>query len=456
MAARWFRPTVRARLTAAAAAVTIAMLTVGSVVILTVQRQALTSGVDEALKQRADNLAPLDPTRPLLPGEGDREDSFAQLLDPHGAVLAHTSNTAAAAVPGAISAGRPRSGVRTLGLDHPAGTFRVLMRPVRLAGRPATLVVGKNLDDVNESVRILTTTLIGVVPALALLLGALAWWLTGRTLRPVEAIRREVAGIDAAELHRRVPVPSTDDEVAELARTMNQMLARVQAARNRQEEFVDDASHELRTPLTRMVTDIDVALAHPGHEPPERTLDRLRADADELRQLLQDLLFLARSGRDGLPAEAEVDLDDIAVRVGQELRARGGVEVDTSGVHAARARGDSRELERAVRNLVDNAARHARSIVAISTAVGTDSCTVVVDDDGPGIAPANRERIFERFARLDYARGSGDGGAGLGLAIVADIATRHGGGVAVAESPQGGARLVFSVPRPADHSDRVQ
>ena len=439
------RPTIRTRLTIAATAIMLLMLAVASVAILTIQRRALTAGVDEALRQRADNLQPIDPGATVLPGEGDPQDSFAQLLDSRGSVTAASAN-----VRGAPPAAHPKpqgagSHYATPRLNRPDGRYRVYIRRISTPDGTRFLVVGKNLDDVTESVRILLITLAGVSPILGLLLGALAWWLTGRTLRPVEAIRREVQGIRGGELHRRVPVPDRDDEIAELARTMNSMLERVEAASLRQQQFVDDASHELRTPLTRMVTDLEVSIAHPEQEPPAATMQRLLEETTGLQQLLLDLLYLARSSHDLLRVE-EVDLDDIALSCARDVRHRTDMAVDTSGVAAARVRGDGRALTRAVSNLLENAARHARSRVAISTATVNGTCHVVIDDDGTGIAAADRHRVFERFTRLDDARSRNDGGAGLGLAIVQDIAARHGGVVTVDDAPLGGARFTFAIP----------
>jgi len=334
-------------------------------------------------------------------------------------------------------------------LDRPAGRYRVFIRPVVVGPDARVLVVGKNVDDVSDSVRILVISLAVVSPVLALLLGGVAWWITGRTLRPVDAIQKEVQGIRGGDLHRRVPVPDTDDEIAELARTMNSMLERVEAAGVRQQQFVDDASHELRTPLTRMVTDLEIAIAHPDEEAAATTLHRLLEDATDLDRLLHDLLYVARSSNDRVVVNDEVDLDDIALRNARELRARSTLTIDTTGIGAACAIGDGRELERAVRNLLDNAERHARALVAISTTTSDGFCQIVIDDDGNGIPIADRDRIFERFTRLDEARSRTDGGAGLGLAIVHEIASRHRGHVIVADAPTGGARFILAIPTSA-------
>ena len=425
----------------------IVMLSVASLSIVAVQHQVLTAGVDETLRQRADNLEPIDGTTDELPTEGDPEDGFAQILSPTGLLIASTSNVAGA------PAFAPRAGsvtgqsVTTSQVPALDGArFRILLRPVDIDGNPGVLVIAKNLDDVTDSVHTLGKILAVVAPILVAMLALLAWWLTGRTLRPVDALRIEVEDIDGSALHRRVPVPGTNDEIADLARTMNDMLERVEQATARQQQFVDDASHELRTPLTRMVTDLEVAIAHPKQEAEHETLGRVLESSLELRKILADLLYLAGISPDRARPHAEVDLDDLALRSAKDLRSRKTVGVDTTGVSAARVLGDSPSLERAMRNLLDNAARHAANAVRISTGSAGGLAWVIVEDDGAGVADQDRQRIFERFIRLDEARSRDDGGTGLGLAIVMEIAVRHHGTVAVDEATIGGARFTMTMP----------
>lgn len=176
-------------------------------------------------------------------------------------------------------------------------------------------------------------------------------------------------------------------------------------------------------------------------------LASLRNDAAELQQLLQDLLLLARTDPADREAHVPVDLDDIALDVARQLRKdRADLLVDTSGITAAQIIGNARQLRRAVQNVVDNASQHARASVAFTTTEDSESCHVLIDDDGPGIPPVERTVVFERFTRLDEARSRGHGGAGLGLAIVRDIAERHRGAVCIADSPLGGARFDLSFP----------
>jgi HAMP domain-containing protein len=244
------------------------------------------------------------------------------------------------------------------------GRFRVLARPIDGSAGPGTLLLGKNLDDVEESVRILTISLSASVPLVLTALGLLVWFLTGRVLRPVESVRADVASIQGDQLHRRVPVPGTNDEISRLVTTMNGLLERVEQAAERQRVFVADASHELRGPLTRLRADVEVALAHPDASGPAPLHRRLLVGIVELQQLVDDLLFLARSesGSIGGPI-AVVDLDDLVLAEARLLRQRGRVHVNTSAISAARTRGDSHQLARAISNLASNAERHARTAV---------------------------------------------------------------------------------------------
>jgi signal transduction histidine kinase len=444
--------TVRSRLTLLATAVVAAVLVISGIGLVGVQRSLLTRGIDEALRQRTDNLQP-DIARGAfgaeLPGEGDREDSFLQLVDHRGAVVAATANVQgmAAVMPPLPPGAEPRfRAVSDVALSE--HRFRVLATPVRSGSGGQTLVVAKNLDDVDESVRILTASLTLAIPVVVALLAFLVWWLTGRVLRPVESIRSEVASIQGTELHRRVPVPGSYDEISRLARTMNAMLDRVEHAIERQRRFVADASHELRSPLTRMRTDLEVGIAYPHTLDPDSFYRSLLADTVGLQEMVDDLLLHARleSGAIGWPS-APVDLDDLLLEEARRLRERGLVQVDTSAVSAARVLGDPKQLDRAIRNLTSNAERHAATTVTLELHENAEHSVLVVADDGPGIPAQHHASVFQRFTRLDGARSRDAGGSGLGLAIVHDIVASHGGTIAIASSDGQGARFVVTLPR---------
>ena len=427
--------TVRFRTTVAATIVSAALLVVVSTVTVWLLRAQLTDNLDEGLIGRADEIAALlaaDPA-PDLPRN---EDVLIQVLAPDGTV-----RQASASVEGMAPITSAHVGVRTVD-DVPGRPerFRVVARTVDTPRGPATLLVGVNDDDVSDPVRILSRVLAGAVPLVVAALAALTWWLTGRTLRPVERMRRELADITAGHRGRRVAEPGTADEVDRLARTMNETLDRLDAAITRQTRFVADASHELRSPLTRIRTELEVDLATPGSR---QEIERsVLQDVVSLQHLVDDLLQLARSDEGVAPLRLErVDLDDIVLKEARRAVERGRVDVDVSAVAAAQTIGDPRHLTRVVRNLLDNAERHARRTVTLSLDEGGTATRLVVVDDGAGIPAGDREHIFERFARADQARSRDAGGSGLGLAIARDIVERHGGTITLAD----GAPTTFVV-----------
>jgi signal transduction histidine kinase len=460
---------VRFRVTAVASLVSAAVLVVAGLVLLVAQRRELTESLDDRLRERADELVlradegQLAPVFPIA----DVEDDLAQVVGPDGVtVVAASTNISGRAAIAAPPPGSAREVVRRVDGLHLGADFRVLSRRFDTAGGELVVHVGASLDDVNDSTAILATSLAVVVPAVASVLALLVWLLVGRTLRPVEAIRAEVAAIGGRQLHRRVPEPATDDEIGRLARTMNAMLDRMEAADRTQRRFVSDASHELRSPLTRIrseleveladVSLVDVGLADPGVTAVLATHRSVLEETVGLERLVEDLLQLARSDAGSAPTRREpVDLDDLVLRQARRVKEAGRVAIDVSGVSAAQVDGDPDQLGRMVRNLVDNAVRYATSVVTLT--LGEDEggrATFTVTDDGPGIAIADRERVFERFTRLDDARTRADGGTGLGLAITRDIVEAHGGRVVVDNGvgpsdgggDRGGARFVVTLP----------
>ena len=202
---------------------------------------------------------------------------------------------------------------------------------------------------------------------MVLILALLTWWLTGRTLRPVDKMRAEMAEISGTNLGRRVREPDTGDEIDRLARTMNETLDRLEDAVRRQQRFVADASHELRGPLTRIRSELEVDLARPDCADPTATERSVLDEAIGLQHLVDDLLQLARSDAGAAEMTAvPVDLDDIVLREARRLRDRGRVVIDTSRVSAAQVIGDRNQLGRAVQNLLDNAERHAVTTVTVT------------------------------------------------------------------------------------------
>ncbi|WP_326836507.1 ATP-binding protein [Amycolatopsis rhabdoformis] len=295
--------------------------------------------------------------------------------------------------------------------------------------------------DTLNTLKLFDETLAVFVPVAVLLTALVAWLAAGRALRPVEAIRRELAEVSASQLGRRVPVPRSRDEIARLANTTNATLDRLQHTHEQQERFVADASHELRSPLANLRTGLEVALAHPERADWPAVAERSLLDVGRLHRITADLLQLAVDP--GGVARVPVDLADVVREQVAERSAGSGKPAVRSFVDGpAVVLGEPVQLERLLRNLLDNAVRHASSAVTVT--VGHHAGTVVLEvlDDGPGIPPAERERVFDRFARLDDARTRDAGGSGLGLTLAREIARRHGGSLVVADSATGACLLV--------------
>ncbi len=263
----------------------------------------------------------------------------------------------------------------------------------------------------------------------------------------MEAIRLQAESITGKTMDRRVPEPATDDEVGRLARTMNAMLARLETSAQKQRQFVSDASHELRSPLASIRTNLEVALHNPDRADWPEVAQRALAEDVRMEDTVSELLDLARLDEAEGPAPIdtlpEVDLDELVLDDTVQQRR---VPVDTGRVSAGRVHGRRDQLQRVVRNLLDNAARHASSTVAVGLVTDDDVVELTVDDDGPGIRPEERELVFERFTRLDDGRARDAGGLGLGLSMVKAITEHHGGTVVIEDAPIGGARLRVRLP----------
>jgi signal transduction histidine kinase len=331
-------------------------------------------------------------------------------------------------------------------MGSPAGDVVVFAQRVTGPDGPVTVVVASPLASAQRSAATLGHSLWWLTAFLTLAVGVLAWVIADRALRPVENIRTEVLSITGATMDRRVPVPAGRDEVRRLAETMNEMLDRLERSSARQREFVSDASHELRSPVAAMRTDLEVALRDPDHADWRALAHRLLNENERLGSLVDDLLELARldEGR-GDATHAPVDLDEIVLTDVQ--RRTGDIRFDTTSVSGGRTEGNARQLTQVVHNLLDNAARHASSLVRVG--VGTEDGHVLlsVEDDGAGIADEDRERVFDRFTRLDGARARDSGGTGLGLAVVKRIVLAHGGTVRVEHGRlTNGARFEVRLP----------
>lgn len=305
------------------------------------------------------------------------------------------------------------------------------------------ITVARSLEHADDTVSTATVLLAIAVPVVLALIAAVVWVVTGRALAPVERLRRQVDAIGASELERRVD--AGDDELGALAATMNRMLARIDQAQRRQRRFVSDASHELRSPLATIRQHSELAVAHPEATSSRELGQIVLAEGARMQDLVEGMLLLARLDERQQPAMSPVDLDDVVLQEAERL-GRLGVRVDGSAIGAGRVLGSGALLSRAVRNLADNAARHAEERVAIRLRTEGSVVRLEIEDDGEGIPPAERERVFERFARLDEGRARDEGGSGLGLAIVREIAVAHGGQVLSGEGAGGGALFTMTLP----------
>jgi signal transduction histidine kinase len=459
---RWIHPlhSVRVRITLAAVLVTaVAVGAAGWLLVGSVEDTQigdLRHQVDVYLDQVANRVQEgQDPQEAVTATEATPPPARVRVIDERGQVVA----TSPEPVDEDGEDDAPASGVASRGGDEgivAVARVETVTRTVETPTGDLTITADTPVDQVARSIEALTGKLVIGLPALVALVGAIAWVLVGRALRPVDAIRAEVDEITGSTTHRRVPEPPTSDEVGRLARTMNAMLSRLDTSATRQRQFVSDASHELCSPVAAIRAVLEVARleADPANWP--ALVDDLFAEESRLEARLDDLLLLAAHDENGTITAPARSVDLTALTVAEARRPR---RVPVDLVHtpadnqAVVVAGVADQLARALGNLVDNAARHATSVVQISLSRDERTVRVIVDDDGPGIPPRDRERVFERFTRLDDSRARHDGGSGLGLAVVRSIITSHHGQVRVDDSPLGGARFVAELPTgPTTHT----
>ena len=439
---------IRARaVLGATAAVALALVIAATVFRMQLTRSLTTSIRNEALERAADVAQIAAEERPplVLPNEGPTV-AWIQMVDAHDNVVSSSFNARTLVHP-LISVTTVRTDsltVRTAtGLPINQGAT-VVVASARTTGTPAlTVLVALPLTAAESSDHEAAAALLRVFPVLLGLFAIGTWVLIGRALSPVEALRREVDTITATDLRRRVPIPTTHDEISRLAETMNAMLARLGSSAERQRTFVADASHELRSPLASLRTQLETS--GPDHPDAawERTVADMLTEHDRLERLLRDLLLLAQ---DDSATTVKRDPLDLGHLVRHEVARRPlvtGIEriVDAPNVLVL---ADDDALTRIVRNLLDNAERHARSQVHVAVRRHGSAVTLTVSDDGAGVPPEWRDKIFERFTRIDHDRSADNGGSGLGLAIVRSLITAQGGTVALtAQSP--GATFVVTI-----------
>lgn len=447
---RWPALSLRARLTVLATVLVALALVAGTVLLVVALHRSLVAGLDESARQRAGDVATLVDTGQLSdPIPVAAGTPLVQVVDAHDRVRAASPggdrlvpilrpHDVAAVRDGAV---RTVDGSR-LGLS---GQLRVVGEPAGTADEPQTVLVAMALSEVESSVQVVRTAMLIGAPLLVTGFAVMCWFVVGSALRPVAALRQGAEEITATRPAGRLPVPAAEDEVRRLAVTLNDMLDRLERSSARQRSFVADAAHELRSPLTAIRAQLEVARAHPGDADwPETATDAL-VDVERLSRLVDDLLVLARIEDGGrYPRPESVDLgqiaDDVVARTVTDVTLR------RSGDDDVAVLGDVDALTRVVSNLVDNAARHARTGVTIDVRRQPgDGVRMTVADDGPGIPAEDRTRVFERFTRLDGARSRDAGGSGLGLSIVRELVRAYGGDVRLEDNGPG-LRAVVTLP----------
>ncbi|MDQ0821208.1 MULTISPECIES: cell wall metabolism sensor histidine kinase WalK [unclassified Arthrobacter] len=451
---------VRKRSTAAAVAVVAMALVAGGLVLLALLETTLTASTESAARQKTQDVIA------QLVVDQDLEDAseyikatgyagqYVQLLDAAGTIIAGSE-------PRAV--GQPLSGLRpepgftlfqrvtslpNIGNDD---DFHVVVTGALVGRDKVFVVVASSVQLQADTVATVARLMLWTAPLLLVVVAVSVWLLVGRSLRQVEKIRGQVARINAERLDGRVDVPPTRDELEALALTMNTMLERLQASDREQRQFVSDASHELRSPLATLSAGVEIAAADPSGSMWLQLKDDLADETARMRYLVDDLLALARTNDGGLTREdADVDLDDVVDQEVRRLRAisRHKVIADLTPVKIT---GDARRLAQVLRNVLDNAERHALSRIRISLHASGDWAVVAVDDDGDPIPEKDRERVFERFVRLDESRSREGGGSGLGLAIAAGIMAAHHGSIRATETPAGECRfeMIFPLAQPS-------
>ncbi|MCW2879825.1 MAG: hypothetical protein JWQ95_3925 [Sphaerisporangium sp.] len=324
----------------------------------------------------------------------------------------------------------------------PAGCFYVTVAltgntpgsPVVYAAKPTPGVLSTRFLDLAIGLQI---------AALAALVGWTAWKAADRGLRTVDNIQAELAHITASDLSRRVQEPPGEDEISNLARTVNSTLARLEHSVEQQRRFAADASHELRTPIAGLRAQLEEARLHPEHTELGTLVNGALRDTDRLEAIVTDLLFMARLGSSGPTVQESVDLGQLAA---EDVRRRHGrITIDMELQADVTVLGVRTQLYRVIDNLVDNALRHAASIIKVEVGSSRGTAVLAVTNDGDRIAEKDRDRVFHRFARLDESRSRDKGGTGLGLAIARDVAIAHGGTLHVEDVPEG-TRFVLRLP----------
>ena len=448
--------TLRGRLTLVFALVTAVLCLLVGVLVDFQYRNALRQALDDGLVTRFQNLE-----RDLATG-GDQSveptlpdsEAFAQIVDVDGQVV----NAAPRALlerrvltNGELAKARTHRITIERGAAPGDQQSRLLAGPAGQRGLGLVVVVGTSLDEAIDAQHRLEQALLIGLPSLAAIVSVAGWFLAGAALKPVRDLVEEadeISAVAARGQRQRLSVPETGEELAELARHLNELIARIEAALEHERAFLDDASHDLRTPISIVRSELELARmqTEAGSEL-ARALDSSLEEVDRLDRLAVNLLVLARSRSAGPHRRESVELGALSRRAAQTVaRSRDGDAVPVRVNGSAHVRGDEDAIERAVLNLVENAARHAGSRVDVEVSSEGDRAVVAVRDDGPGFPPELLGQAAGRFVRGTNGGRGTENGAGLGLAIVDAIAAAHGGELEIENGPEGGADVQLRLP----------
>jgi heavy metal sensor kinase len=400
--------------------------------------------------------------RDLLPNQNTAGVSIsAILLDDRGRLLDDSGDAPPSGQLEPVVGEVMRSG--TLLEDRSVNGEQQRMLATRIGitfNRTATLILLRSLVEFEQTQARTTLFLVITVATLVGVASVLGYWLAGRVLRPVRIIAETAQDLSERDLHRRIDLDLPPDELGDLATTLNGMLARLEAAFASLQRFTADAAHELRAPLALMRTEVEVALrAGADPEDAHRVLETVNSEVHRLSRTADQLLLLARADAGVLePLREEIDVTDLVEETAARWRptlVERDIELRTSIPHSGgTVLADGGMLRRLLDNLLDNAARHtpAGGLIQLRGETSAAGCELSIADTGPGIDPALRPRVFERFTRADTARGRDTGGAGLGLSLCLAIAELHGGTL-VLDDAHRGARWVLRLPPPTAAAD---
>ncbi len=404
-------------------------------------RQAADAALVEQAQDRAQLLANGNDPQVLVTVTGD--EVVAVIVSPSGQILAYFGTPSPEDL---VSLPVGISQLDVALYEHGQAHHERITAAVVINSDGSKIIVGNEGEQAAQTIQDVRTILLSTGPLVAAIGAVVAWTVTGRALAPVHQLRHDLDGVIGLSDRSRVAEPNTGDEVQALARTTNDLLDRLEQQSVARRRFVADASHELKSPIANAKTLLETTSARGAQL--ESVHQNVVGELDRLQDLVDDLLFLARTDETSPTQPTTFDLDDVLFDEAERAAIRTHHRIDGAGIQPAQVTADRSEVARAVRNLVENAARHAHQCVTIAVEPGAEEWVVVIADDGPGIPPDDRDRIFERFARLDHNRSRSDGGTGLGLSIVSSIAARNNGNITIADSQGSGARFELRLPCP--------